>query len=312
MIMIRKRHKSLSVVLFCAALVAPLAGQQSKPSAEIKPAETAATLDASEIVRRSVEVDHRNWEKARNYTCQQREVEKQLDKHGAVKSTEIKTYDVTFYYGQEYSRLIQKDDKPLTEKEQKKEDEKLNKFLEKYKNESDGDRQKRLAKQEKERREGRAFLQDVVNAYDFRLLGEEKVDGLDAYVIEATPRKGFHPTQPHADILAKVQGKIWVDKKEYNWVKADVEAIDTISFGLFLARIHKGARISFEQTRVNDEVWLTRKFFLSGSARLLLVKNAAVEQEDTFSNYKKFQTSVRILPGMKEAQPEPAKPDPPK
>ena len=269
-------------------------------------------MDAREIVRRSAAVDNRNWEKARNYTCQEREVEKKLDKNGAVKSTETRTYDITFYYGQEYSRLIQKNDQPLTDKDQKKEEEKLNKFMEKYKNESESDRQKRLAKQEKERREGRAFLQDVVNAYDFQLLGEEKVAGLDAYVIMATPRKGFHPTQPHADLLSKVKGKLWIDKQEYNWVKAEVEVIDTISFGLFFARIHKGSKLSFEQTHVNNEVWLTRKFFVRGGARLALLLNENFEEEDTFSNYKKFTTSVRILPDVKESTQEPDKPAPPK
>ena len=46
-----------------------------------------------------------------------------------MKSTEVKTYDIGFYYGEEYSRLIMKDDKPLDDKEKKKEDEKLEKFL---------------------------------------------------------------------------------------------------------------------------------------------------------------------------------------
>jgi hypothetical protein len=32
-----------------------------------------------------------------------------------------------------------------------------------------------------------------------------------------------------------------------------------------------------------------------------------VEQEDTFSNYQKFVTSSRILPGVKEAPAEQAK-----
>jgi hypothetical protein len=265
------------------------------------------TNDPKEIVRRSVEMDHRNWELARNYTCQQREVEKQLGKHGEVKSTEVKTYDVNFYYGQEYSRLIQKDDKPLSEKDQKKEDEKLEKFLAKLRNQSEEERQKRAAKEKKEREEGRAFLRDMVNAYDFTLVGEENISGADAYVIEATPRKDFHPTQPHADILSKIRGKLWIEKKQYNWVKAEAESIDTISFGLFLFRIHKGTRLSFEQLHLNDEVWLTRRFYLNGGARLALLKNEAVEQEDTFSNYQKFVTSSRILPGVKEVPAEPAK-----
>jgi hypothetical protein len=262
------------------------------------------TNDPREIVRRSVEIDHRTIELARNYTCRQREVMKKLGSNGEVKSSEIKTWDITVLYGEPYSRLIEKDDKPLSAGDEQKEEEKLDKFVNKRKNESDEERQKRQAKEKKEREEERAFLRDVVNAYDFRIVGEESVDGRDAWVIEATPRKDFHPTQPHADILPKIQGRVWIDKQDYNWVKAEAEAIDTISFGLFIARVHKGSRFSFEQVRLNNEVWLLRRFYLNASARVLVFKNEALEQEDTFSNYKRFSTATKILPGVTEVEPK--------
>lgn len=303
--------------LFClAVLLVPLQAQSpnqapaassaagQKPLPSVKEAELPPTNAPKEIVRRSVEADHRAAELARSYTCQQREIEKKLGKHGEVQSTEIRTYDVTFYYGQEYSRLVQKDDKPLSDKDQKKEDEKLEKFLSKLRNQSDEEREKRAAKEKKEREEGRAFLRDMVNAYDFTLLGEEKVGGEDAWIIQATPRKDFHPTQPHGDILSKIHGRIWIEKKEYNWVKVEADTTDTISFGLFLFRIHKGTRVELENLHLNDEVWLPRRFYLNGGARVALLKNLAVEQEDTFSNYKKFSTSSRMLPGVKEVPEE--------
>ena len=243
-------------------------------------------------------------ELARNYTCRQREVQKHLDSHGQVKSIEIKTWDITVLYGEPYSRLIEKNDRPLSTEDEKKEQEKIDKFISKRKNESEEEQRKRQAKQKKEREEDRAFLRDVANAYDFRIIGEEPVDGRDAWVLEATPRKDFHPTQPHADILPRLKGKLWIDKQDYNWVKAEAEAIDTISFGLFLARVHKGSHFSFEQLRLNNEVWLLRRFYLNASARLLLFKNEGLEQEDVFSNYKKFSSATRILPGVREVKPE--------
>jgi hypothetical protein len=304
--MLTLTHRGVAVLILLVA--GANAGQRpslssagAKNSAETQTFSPSPAVDPREIVRRSVEVDHHNWERARNYTCRQHEVEKQLDKHGGVKSTNIKTYDINFYYGEEYSRLIQKDDKPLGEAEQKKEDEKLEKFLSKLRNQSDEDREKRLGKEKKEREEQRAFLRDVTNAYNFTLVGEETVNGTDTWVIEAAPRTDFHPTQPHADILAKIKGKIWIEKKDYNWVKVEAESIDTISFGLFLFRIHKGARFSFDQVHLNDEVWLVRRFYVSGGARLALLKNEAIEQEDEFSNYQKFSASTRILPGVREA-----------
>src|SRR5215468_1415381 len=292
----------LQLVLGIAFLSTLLAAQQSTPTqnpdASIDPDPVSKPLlkslpptdDPKEIVRRSVDADHHNWELARSYTCRQHEVAKRLGKHGEIKSTEIKTYDVNFYYGREYSYLIAKNDEPLSASERKKEDEKLEKFLAKLRNQSEEERAKHEAKEKKEREEGRAFLRDMVNAYDFTLLGDEIVNGTDTWVIETTPRKDFHPTQPHADVLAKIKGKIWIEKKEYNWVKAEAESIDTITWGLFLVRIHKGSRFSFQQLRLNDEVWLLQRLYINGGARLGLVKNEAIEQEDTFSNYKKFVT----------------------
>ncbi|HKW76225.1 MAG TPA: hypothetical protein VJN64_11925 [Terriglobales bacterium] len=264
--------------------------------------QVSSGLDPKEIVRRSVETDHRTLELARNYTCMNRQVIHHLDKHGQMKSTEIKTFDINFYYGQEYSRLVQIDDKPLSEKVQKKEDEKLEKFLAKLRNESDADREKRLEKERKEREEGRAFLRDVVNAYDFRLLGQETVDGAESYVIEAMPRPDFHPTQKHADILKKLKGKLWIEKKDFNWVKVEAEATDTISYGMFLLRIHPGSRFTLEKTLVNHEVWLLHRLEINGGARIALFKNENIEQEDVTSNFRKFVTSVKILPGGEEAR----------
>jgi hypothetical protein len=260
----------------------------------------APTTDPREIVRRSVEIDHRTLELARNYTCQNREVIHHLEKDGQIKSTETKTYDINFYYGEEYNRLVQKDDKPLSEAEQKKEDEKLDKFLAKYRDESAEDREKRLEKEKKQREEGRAFLRDMVNAYDFRLVGEERVDGVDSYVIDATPRPDFKPTQPHADMLKKIKGRMWIEKKNYNWVKVEAQATDTISFGLFLFRIHPGSHFVLEKTLVKNEVWLLKRLDIDGGARIALLKNENIRQEDVFSSYQKFVTSVKVLPDLKE------------
>jgi hypothetical protein len=285
------------------------AQQQSSPAAQ-EPAEQSEfaklppTNDPKEIVRRATEVDHHNFERAQKYTCTQRQVVKQLDKHGKVKSTEIKTYDINFYFGEFYSKLVQIDDKPLSEKEQKKEDEKLEKFLSKRRNESEDDRRKRTEKESKELEEGRAFVRDVQNAYDFRLVGEEKISGEDAWIIEATPRKDFKPTQPHADILKKIKGRMWIEKKEYNWVKVEAEATDTISFGLFLFRIHPGSRFVLETSHINNELWAMHRLYINGSARIALFKNESIDQEDVFSNFKKFTSTVKILPGIKEVPPE--------
>jgi hypothetical protein len=280
----------LGLVLFSVTLRA-----QESPPAPAAPQELPE--DVKEIVRRGLEADQHNFQLARNYTFERREELKVLDRKGTIKKHEIKTYDVTILYDEPYGRLIRKDDKPLPDKEEKKEADKLERFVSERKKEGEGEHKRRLAKQEKERQEARAFVQDIINAYEFRIVGEDQVDGHDTYVVEADPRKGFRPTQPHADILPKLRGKIWIDKKDYGWVKLQAETLDTISWGLFLLRIHKGTQMEFEQIRMNNEIWLPRRISLDASARFALVANGTFDFELTFSSYKKFTSDVRIVPG---------------
>jgi hypothetical protein len=75
----------------------------------------------------------------------------------------------------------------------------------------------------------------------------------------------------------------------------DAEAIDTISWGLFLARIHKGSHLYVEQTRVNDEVWLPKHVQVKFDAKLALLKTFRMDIDIAFKDYKKFGSSSRIV-----------------
>jgi len=285
---------SLSLLALVLAALLPLSAAQSFSQ---QPSPRASTFnEATEIVRRSLEADDRTAELSRNYTYKRHEVRKHLGLHGEVKSSSTKTWDIINLYGEPYARLIQKNDLPLSEKDEKMEEQKLEEFFNRRKNESDEIRQKRLAREKKQRDARRAFFRDVVNAYEFRIAGEEAMDGRDAWVIEATPSKEFHPTQPHAGLLSKLKATVWIDKQDGNWVKAEGEVMETLSAGLFIARLHPGTSFVLQQARVNDEIWLVRRLSVEARARVLLLSNRAVELEYTFSDFKKFAADTKILP----------------
>jgi hypothetical protein len=98
-----------------------------------------------------------------------------------------------------------------------------------------------------------------------------------------------------AKFLTKFRGRVWVDKSDLQLSKMDVEAVDTVSLGWVLARIHKGAHIMFEQTRVNDEVWLPAHVSFKFDARIALLKGYNIDGDQTFRDYKKFRTDTKIL-----------------
>lgn len=247
------------------------------------------------------EKDLQNQKQVRDYTYIAREVENKLDGKGETRSTEVKTYEVLEIYGEQVERLIAKNDKPLDAKQAAKEEEKIQKIIDKRKNESESDRQKREQKEEKEREDGRKFVREVADAYDFTLLGTELVGGREAWVFQGEPRPGFEPHMKESKFLSKFHGRVWIDKSDLQMAKLDVEAIDNVSVGWVLARIHKGARFMIEQARVNDEVWLPRYLTFKVDARIALLKGFKIDGEETFRDYKKFRTSSRIV-GLGEVQ----------
>src|SRR6202008_4541396 len=104
-----------------------------------------------------------------------------------------------------------------------------------------------------------------------------------------------HPHLKYANYLPDFHGRVWFDKEDLQLAKMDVECINTVSWGLFIARMHKGSRVIVEQTRVNNEVWLPKHVAVKMDVRLALLKNFNMDADDTFRDYKKFRTSARIV-----------------
>jgi hypothetical protein len=251
--------------------------------------------DAGSIVRRSVERDRVNFERGRDYTFLERTTVREYDGRGRVKKVESETFDVLILGGRPYKRLTAKDDRPLSAAEAARAEATFEKEMRKRQTETEKQREARGAKDEKERREARAFLAEVPEAFDFRMAGEEMVDGLPVWVIDAEPRAGFKSKVKRGHLLSKFRGRIWIAQGDLQWVRVEAETVGTVSFGLFLARLGPGARLSFEQRRVNDEVWLPSRATTRLDARVALLKRFNAEVDVEWKQYRKFRADSRIV-----------------
>lgn len=153
--------------------------------------------------------------------------------------------------------------------------------LEKLKHETPDEQALRLRKDQ----ENRPFLQDLLEAFDFQLIGEETVDGRPAYVLRATPHPGHHAHGKHAKIFSNVEGKLRVDEQDFGWVKADGQVTRSFSMGLFVARVQRGSHIIMEQTRIGDAVWVPKRMEMRASARILFLKTLDIYKILTYSDY---------------------------
>jgi len=252
-----------------------LLAQSSGPET---PQNAASVADTRQIVGPSVLATERSWEARDHYTYMERDEDRRLNSLGQVK---LETIDVTrmlVVNGARFEQLLEHNGQLPSTKEQRRSDD----DLEKLKHETPEEQRARLRKDQ----ENRAFLRDVVEAFDFRLVGEEIVGGRPAYVLHATPHPGYHARGKYAKMFSKVEGKLWVDKQDFGWIKVDGQVTQTFSIGLILARVERGSHIMLEQTCVGDAVWVPKRIEIRATARILFLKSLDIQRVLTYTDYR--------------------------
>ena len=292
-----------SAAILAAALlliVVTHLGAQSRAQA----APLLSDVQIRELVNQVVDEDIENGKLARDYMFIEREEERKLGNTGMVKSTKSKTYEVMQLYDSEVRRLIARNDQQLPGEEARKEEERIRKLTDKPANEDASERAKWEARRERRREEDRRFVGEVSEAYNFTFVDVTAMDGRQTYVIDGVPRPGYQPQLKEAKILPKFRFRAWIDKDDREWKKLDIQCIDTVSFGLILALLHKGSRVVIEQTRVNGEVWLPQHVAVNVDARVALLKGFSLDQDVTFRDYRKFRAYTKVVPiGATTGQP---------
>ena len=143
--------------------------------------------------------------------------------------------------GSPYRRLVARNDQPLPPKEQQQEDEKLREASNNAARRRRIRSERRIADWKRKQEKQREPLEGVPDAFDFRLAGEERIDGVQVYVIDATPKPGYKPSSSTASFFPKVKVRFWIAKQDYQWAKVDMETLDTITFGGILVRLSRGS-----------------------------------------------------------------------
>jgi hypothetical protein len=97
-------------------------------------------------------------------------------------------------------------------------------------------------------------------------------------------------------MFSKVAGKLWVDKREFGWIKVDGDVIQPFSMGLFFARVLRGSHITMEQTRVDEGLWMPQRIEVRAAAKILFVKSLVIDRILTYSEYEPPQSVAPAIP----------------
>ena len=241
-----------------------------------------ADLDARAIVTRSVLNYQDDWKAALDFTYTEHDVTK--DTTGCAKTTEVS--QIYAIDGTPYTRLIARNGAPLSGDEARRENEKYERTVAARDAETAQQRADRIAKYQQDR----AFLNEIPDAFDMKMLPPEEIGGRENYVIRLTPKPGYVPKSRNARLFAYIEGKMWIDQQDLRWTQAEADVIDSIAIGWVLARIGPGAHLALKQAKVEGEHWMVKELDIDGVARIMLVKNHPINETVSYSDFKRVRS----------------------
>lgn len=241
-----------------------------------------AQPDVHTIVQRSVEVNQSDWKASPGYDCLE------TDNNGAG----TKTYEDLMILGSPYQRLVKINGAPLSPEENQQEQRKQAWTIAERRAESPQQRASRIATYQKERKRDNLLMQQMTEAFDFELEGRQQLGPYEVYVLKATPRPDYRPPNIQTKVLTGMRGTLYVDTKDFHWVKVEAEVLHPVSIMGFVAKVEPGTRFELENEPAEDgHVWLPKHFSMKARAKILFAFRHNEQEDDTYFNCHKSPSS---------------------
>ena len=209
------------------------------------------------------------------------EVETELDAKGRRKGSERKRFLVLMdRRGVVERELLEVDGRPATEAEREgaRRDDRKRKLASTDPDDRRSDEEELMA--------GRVPLLDLYHRLDFRLLGEERLDGRPTFVVEFRPKPGLASKTVRDRVLNAFAGKAWIDVAEIQVRKIDGRLTAPVKvLGGALLDL-KGVRLLYETREVLPGVWAPcrEEIGITATAGMLLPFRREIRFE--FSGYR--------------------------
>jgi hypothetical protein len=303
-----QRSLKLAVVLLAALHGTPAARAQAAPPQSAP--DTDRLLPDIPTLMHEVETHQRASEAIqKDYLYHEVATEQESDGHGGLKKNETTEYDVFWLNGVQVHKLIKKNGKSLTPDEQKKEDEHIDKEVAKAK--------ERRSKAEEKGEETDSHGHEEVTVSRFLSLGSftnprrVQINGRDTIAVDYTGDPKAKTRNRFEDVIRDLTGTIWVDEQDRSITRIEGRFVNAFKIGGGLVvNIKKDTSFSFEQRKVNSEVWLPASVDAKGALRALLFYNINGNIRVVDSDYRKFKATSTILPGVSTVEDPSSNPTP--
>jgi hypothetical protein len=264
---------------------APLAQVRQTAGQAGQPGQAGQALPEIPQLLREVREHQKQLDKAReDYTYTSLQTTEDLDAHGQVTKTEAEEYEEFFVNGRQIGRLVKKDGKPLDDREQQRETERVTKWVEKAEK----------PEQEQPKEGQQISLSHVLEAADIRNPRRQSYRGRPTIVFDFVGRRDLKAHGLSEDLSKKLQGTVWIDEADREVAHLEVSFNDNFHLAGGLAvSIQKGSSFRFDQELVNGEAWLPTGGEGTVQARILLVKGVHERVTERDYDYKRFRVETQ-------------------
>lgn len=248
-----------------------LAGEPPTPVTVTNAAPPTFEQLASNVVARS------KFERTQNTTAQfaftKLRVLEEFDSKGKVTESKQSRQEWFPINGSPFARTIERNGKPLTEKDRKAEEEREAAVRA-------GKRPARSPEATKRDKEWQ-FTDEMLARYAFKVTGPETVRGRSAWVVEFAPRSQDLPVKQVTDRVAnKVAGKVWVDAEDWEVTRLKVWLTEELTFIGGVAGVLRKFELLLDRARVEPNAWLPTTIDFEMAGREFLVNKRLHYREE--------------------------------
>lgn len=223
-----------------------------------------------------------------NYTYHSTVLTEELDSAGRVTKTSTEDVDTFFVNSHRIERTVKRAGRPLDGHDLEKEDERVKKLVEKAQTVPPGQ-----ALEGPNQTVTITQLLDIMQVtHPRRVMYKDR----PTIVFDFAGRRDAKTHGLAEDASKKLAGTLWIDEKDKEVSRMEAHFTDNFHVGAgLLANIQKGSSFYFDQSLVNNEVWLPTGGEFRVNARVLLLKSVREHVIEHDANYEKF--SVQDVPG---------------
>ncbi|HWE49358.1 MAG TPA: hypothetical protein VG273_06195 [Bryobacteraceae bacterium] len=215
-----------------------------------------------------------------NYTCHQITETQVLDGKGEVKSTASEEHEVFFVNHHRVARLVKKNDIGLTPAEEKSEQSRVLKQVERFMKGPPGRNRQALRISE---------ILAVSTISDPRRLSLNNRDTL-AFDFIGDPDAEARGVNQNAG--KKLAGTLWIDEADLQVARIEINFYENFSIGGgVLASIQKGTKMTMEQSPVGDGLWMPSLTDQHLAARVLMFDSIRRDLHQKEFDFHKFDVA---------------------